>query len=225
MGEWLSYSLADFLMFDRETYFRLLGLYSAEIWPTQPIAAVVVLGLLVLTRRPNEGLGRMASAIVAAAWVFVAWAFFLGRYADINLAAPYFAGLFATEALLWTGYAVFGRPRFAWNEGSGGWAALGLMLFAVLVFPLLEHLSGRSWSGVQLFGLYPDPTALGTLGLLLMTSQPIRRLLAPLPLLWCAISGLTYLAMDAPIGLIGPAAALIAVAFMLRGPRPPQTPV
>jgi hypothetical protein len=58
-----------------------------------------------------------------------------------------------------------------------------------------------------------------------MTPQPIRWLLAPLPLLWCAISGLTYLAMEVPIGLVTPAVALIAVALMLRGSRPPPTQV
>jgi hypothetical protein len=225
MGEWLSYSLTDFLMFDRETYFRLLGLYNTEVWPAQPIAAATALVLLVLTRRPNEISGRLAPAILAVAWAFVARAFFLGHYADINLAAPYFAGGFAAQALLMAGFAVLGHLRFAWSGGSGGRAGLVLTLFAVLIFPVIELLSGRPLTGIQLFGLSPDPTAVGTLGLLLMTPQPIRWLLAPLPLLWCAISGLTYLAMEVPIGLVTPAVALIAVALMLRGSRPPPTQV
>ena len=42
----------------------------------------------------------MAGVLLAACWLWVAWAFLFSRYATINWAATWFAGLFAVQAVL-----------------------------------------------------------------------------------------------------------------------------
>ena len=72
-------------------------------------------------------------------------------------------------------------------------------------------IAGQPLAGVELFGVAPDPTALVTLGLLLLLPGGVRWLLALIPLAWTVVSGSTFLAMEIPLGLLTPAAALAGV--------------
>lgn len=221
MGELSSYTLSDFLMFSPEVYFRLYERYNEALWPAQLLAVVVGLALIGLTRTSGERRSRVAGVLVAAAWAWIAWGFLLRYYAEINLAAPYFAALFLLQALLLLLAAVTGELRSAWQAGAGGRAApvgLALFVFAMVILPLAGPLTGRAWASVELFALAPDPTAVGTLGILLMTRSNWRWWLAAIPLLWCLVSGVTYMAMDVPAGLLAPLAAFAAL--ILTIPRP-----
>jgi hypothetical protein len=75
MTDWLSYSLTDFLLFAPRTYYRLLALYNADLWPLH--LAVVAAGAAILViafcSRP-AWLGRVIAAILVAAWLLVATA-------------------------------------------------------------------------------------------------------------------------------------------------------
>lgn len=211
-----TYSLSDFLMFAPETYFRLYVLYNAAVWPAQVAAAALALAAIALTRRAGAWQGRLLSALIGGAWAVIAWWFFLGHYADINLLAPWLAALFAIQAVLMVGVGgAAGRLQLGWRASGTGLLGLGVVIFAVLVHPLIGLAAGRTWTGVELFGLAPDPTALGTLGLLLMTPWRQRWVLALLPLLWCILSGLTYLAMGVPHGLITPLMGVAAAGATL----------
>jgi hypothetical protein len=99
---------------------------------------------------------------------------------------------------------------------------IALVLFALAAQPLLGPLLGRTWSGVELFGIAPDPTVLATLGVLLSADR-IRFLLLAIPLAWCAIAGATLWAMQAPDALIMPAAGLLTLILAIckawRGKR------
>jgi hypothetical protein len=224
MTEWWTYRPADLLMFSPETYYRLFALYNADVWPAQFLAfaaGVAIRGLMV---GGPSWRGRIVAALLAAAWLPVAWAYFFERYATINLAAPYFAWGFAAQALLFVvGGVVAGRLSFDHTKSWVARAGLAVFVFALLLQPLIGPLAGRSWSGVELFGLAPDPTVLATLGVLLAADR-IRWELLPIPLLWCAVTGATLWTMGAPDALLMPAAALIALALaayrrLRRAPR------
>lgn len=211
MSQWWTYSLSDLLMFSAKTYYRLFELYNLAIWPAQLAAGAVGVAILACAARGGAASGRVAAALLAACWLWVAWAYHAERYATINSAAAYFAVGFAIEALLllWMGTGR-GRLALAPARGGAGRAALGLLLFAMLGYPLLAVASGRPWRQMEMFGVAPDPTALATLGLLLLTAR-IPWLLLPIPLLWCAISGATLRTMHAPDAWIAPLAALFAL--------------
>jgi hypothetical protein len=85
-----------------------------------------------------------------------------------------------------------------------------LLLFALLAYPLLGAISGRSWRQMEMFGVAPDPTAVATLGLLLLAAR-ITWLLLPIPLIWCAVSGATLWTMRSPEAWVAPLAALVAL--------------
>lgn len=208
---WSTYTLADLLMFSPRTYYRLFELYNTGIWPGHLISAVASLAILACTLRPGTAGARITAGLLAACWLWVAWAFLLTRYAPVNWAANYFALAFAIEALLllWVG-TVHGRLRFPAARNPIARAALGIFAFGLFAYPLLAPASGRPWRQLEMFGLAPDPTAVATLGLLAFASRtPV--LLLPVPLLWCAVSGATLFTMHAPDAWVAPAAALLTL--------------
>lgn len=216
MSEWWTYGLSDLLLFSPSTYYRLLERYNLAVWPAQPIFLALGLALPFLLRR-----GRMAAAILAAAWLWVAWKFHLRHYAGINWAADYFAAAFFVEAalLVWVGVIRKElRPRL---PGHGiELAAIGIYLLALLAWPAIAPVEGRPWPQAEVFGAAPDPTAVATLAIALLGSPPARWLLLPIPLLWCAVGGATLWAMQAPHAFALPlAAALTLVLAFVPGRR------
>jgi hypothetical protein len=198
MSEWWTYRLSDFLLFSPRTYYRLFELYNEAIWPGQVLAAAAGLATLALLLRPTAWSGRIVAAVLAACWLWVAWAFLFTRYATINWAAPAFAAVFAFEALLLALAGVIGgRLKFA--AAGRGLRRVGVAVFvlALILLPLLGPLYGRPWSQVELFGIAPDPTAIGTIGVLLAADR-IRPTLLVIPFAWCAVTGATLWTMGAP---------------------------
>ena len=140
MSEWWTYSLTNFLLFSPRTYYRLFELYNAEVWPLQLVTLALGIAIAFLVWRPRPWSGRAIAAILAALWLFVAWAYLLERYDTINWAARYFAIAFVLQAalLVWTGvirnrlglrlYAIARRIGFA------------LLLYALAIQPLIAPL-------------------------------------------------------------------------------------
>jgi hypothetical protein len=211
MSEWSSYSLSDFLMFSAKTYYRMFELYNLAIWPAQLVALLAALATLACVARGGVPAGRVAAALLAACWLWVAWAFHAQRYAAINSAGAHFGIAFALQALLllWFG-SVRGRFAITHVRAAIRRPALGVVAFALLGYPMLVAIGGRSWKQMEFFGVAPDPTALATLGLLAL-ARPGHWLLWPIPLLWCAVTGATLWTMHAPDFWVAPLMALVAL--------------
>lgn len=221
MDEWVSYSLSDLLLFSPFSYFRLYELSNESLWPWQVPLLLMAIGCAWFIRRANL---RSAWLLLATLWAFVAWWFFHLHYGQIYPAAGGFGVLFGIEAALlllivFGGQHWFGEPQTD-PIGRIGWI---LFFYALLFHPLSTVLMGRPGSGVELFGIAPDPTALGTLGLLLSRRGWVSGALAAIPLLWLLISSLTHLAMENPYGLIAPLMGCTAVVItaLVRRMIPP----
>jgi hypothetical protein len=204
MTEWWTYRLSDFLLFAPATYQRLFELYNTETWPALLVALAASILLTVLA---VAGHGRAAAALLAVGWLWVAWAFHWQRYSTINWAAQYFAVAFAVQAALLAWAALRDSLQLSTWHGVRRRIGFGVLIAAIVLWPLLAPLSGQPWNRAELAGMAPDPTAAATIGILLAASQP-RWLLAALPVLWCLVSALTLWAMDAAQAVVPLAAAL-----------------
>ncbi len=212
MSEWWTYSPSDFLLFSSRTYYRLFELYNADIWPAQVLTLVLGIVILGLLRNPHAWQGRLVAAILAACWIWVAWAYHWQRYATINWAATYFAAAFGGEALLLIGTGVI-RNGLAFNPVStvAHRFGLGVFLFALVLQPFIGPLLGREWLQMEIFGAAPDPTVMATLGILLLVARRVPWELLIIPLLWCVSSGAVAWTMGAPDALVMPLAALLVL--------------
>jgi hypothetical protein len=222
MPEWWTYGLSDFLLFSPRTYYRLLQHHNEALWPAQVFSVGLGLWILLLLRRPSPSRSRTISAILAALWAWVGWAFLGQRYATINWAASYAVPLFALEALLF-GWDAARRPHiYRPSREAGGVVGISLLVLSLAIYPLLSALFGRPWRQAEVFGITPDPTALGTLGLLMLTERPWS--LMVVPMLWCLLSGATLLAMGSPEAWIHLPAPLMAVGAIAWRRRQQTTP-
>lgn len=214
MSEWWTYRLSDFLMFAPRTYYRLFELFNAEIWPLQVASLALGVAVLFLAWRGGDTDGRVVCAVLALLWLFVAWAYHWQRYATINWGAVYYAAGFALEGLLLGVAAVRGiaiaRPHRAVHLVAALLAVTG-----VIVYPIVAPLSGRPWTQAELFGIAPDPTAIATLGILLLTTGPFTGLLMLPPLAWCALTAATLWTMESAEAVIPAAAGIAALLVAL----------
>ena len=210
MSEWWTYQLSDFLLFSPRVYWRMFELLNEALWPMQ--AATLAIGLaamLLAILRPRRH-ERIIAILLAILWAFVGICFFWQRYATINWAAVYVAPVFALEALLFLILGGMNRLPFD-QRGLPRIAGLALIAFALAAYPLLAPLSGRPWAEAEIFGIAPDPTAIGTLGFLLLARSRAPLVLLPIPVLWCLASGGTLRAMDEVQAWVPLALALSAV--------------
>ena len=208
MSEWWKYTLSDFLLFSPRTYYRMIERYNAAVWPGQLATLALGVVILLLLYRPARERRRIIAGIVAVLWAFVAAAFLWKRYATINWAATYFAGMFAIQA------ALLVRPTCRPSRDVAGILGVALFVSSLALYPLLAPLLGRGWRQSEIFGVAPDPTVLATLGLLLMAEGPPRWWTLAVPLIWCLVSGATLWAMGSPEAWI-----LVLAAILVMGAR------
>jgi Family of unknown function (DUF6064) len=215
MPEWWTYSLSDFLLFSPRTYYRLIERHNTAVWPVQLVALALGIAVAALLRSPSPARGRAVAGILAVVWGWVGWSFVARRYATINWAASYLAWLFAAEVLLlgWLGVAA-GRLRFGWRGDAAALLGGALVTASLALYPLVAPAVGRGWAQAEVFGIMPDPTAIATVGLLLTSQGPpgSRWALMAAPLLWCALSGATLLAMRSPEAWLVLSALGVAIA-------------
>ena len=204
MSEWWTYSLSDFLMFSSRSYYRLFALYNEALWPAHLLAiavGVVVIGCIAVAQHKTY---RIAALVMAISWAWVAWAYHLERYADINTAGPYFAAAFALQAVLLC-FAALRPPVTAPSRAAqllGSWFAA----LAVLVYPLLALANDREWLQAEVFGMAPDPTVVATLAVLL--AWRVHWHLWLIPVAWCLASGATLMELGVGHAWLLPTLAL-----------------
>lgn len=245
MDAWWSYRPSDLLMFSPAIYWRLFESLNRQAWPfvAALLASVVLVGVWwarsagsVQTRddaravsvqtihHARAGSARGAAALMALAWLGVAWAFFWQRFATINSAAETFAGMFLVQAF---GFGLLAlSPGLRWASALSLRTVCGHALgaWAVIGHPALALLLGRPMLQAEWLGLAPDPTALVALALLLLLDAPmhpftraLQRALWLLPLLWCAITSLTLWTLgEAQAGVVLALAGVALGAAALR---------
>ena len=97
---------------------------------------------------------------------------------------------------------------------------------ALLLYPLQALVAGRPLVQAEVFGFAPDPTAIGSLGLLLCADARgrfARGLLGALQgvaVAWCVVSAATLWTMASQQGWVPLIAAVIALAVRWHWPHP-----
>ena len=197
------------LPFTADVLFSNFGQYNRALWPLPVLAWLLALAAILLTLRPVRSGDRVIAGLLAAGWLWIGYGYHYLQFAAINFAAPVYAVFFVLQGLLlaWTGVARRGLA-FHFHADAFGWAGLALALAATLGWPLADLLTGHGWESVRLVGLAPGPTAVFTLGLLLLTDGPTPLRLTLIPLLWTFVAGATAWVLAIHQDLVQPAAAL-----------------
>jgi hypothetical protein len=200
MSEWLTYDPRDFLLFSQTTYWRLFERVNDSYWPFQIVVCLLIAGLLA-----GAFVWRHASnllfGLLCLGWAAVAMTF-LPVYAEINWAVAYVVPGFWLQAACLGLVACFGMGSCIREPEElrdlRGLAGVGIVVIALIVWPSLALIFRQSVGSAEVFGFAPDPTALVTLGILIVFGRrwPVV-LLGLAPVIWCLISASTLFTMGA----------------------------
>ena len=157
--------------------------------------------------------------ILAAAWAWTGAVFHGRTFAAIDFMAPVYAGLFLLQALLLVRSGVL-RGRIAPRGGFAalglpGWAGLALLAYAIAGYPLLAAVVGDGVASIPVVGLAPGPTAVLTLGMLVLADGRTPLHLALVPVLWSLIAGATAWTLGVPEDLVLPLFGLGSLALII----------
>ena len=223
MGEWWTYRPSDFLMFAPDTYWRLFELHNAAWWPAPAMLTLAGIAWLAWAARGGAAAPRAGAAGLALAWALAGTAFVLGRYAQVNWAATALATLPLAASLLLGLLAARTDLRAAAGSARRR-AGLLLVAWALAAHPLLAWAAGRPPAQAEVVGLAPDPTAIATLGLLLLARGPsaatrrLGRAAWTAGAGWCAISAATLWTLGSAQAAVPLAALAVAWAATRGGP-------
>jgi hypothetical protein len=206
MSGWTSYTLQDFIPFTADIYFRLIERMSETFWPLHLLTLALGVATLWLALK---NLTRLAALLIAPVWAFVAFAFFIQRYAELNWAGGYIGYFFLAQAILLLLIAMTGIGLDnAIRKRPSVVIGIVIVLVGLIGLPFIAPLTGGSWLQAEVFGIHPDPTVITTLGLALILFRGWSLwLMAIIPVLWLLISGLT-------LWVLGEIAAIVVFAVL-----------
>lgn len=199
----------------------MVAAYNVSHWPAAVLAYVLALSVtVVLLRRKGEEQGRRSGRVIGAllvvAWVWNGVFFHFGTFASINFLAPLYGSLFVLQSLLFAIAAII-RGRFVtgWSEDVFAWCGLGLIVYAMVAYPVFSLLWRDSLNSTTVVGVAPSPTALFTLGVLLLGAGRACLHLSVLPVAWLFVAGFTAWEIgrteDMPLPLLGVGAIVLLV--------------
>lgn len=84
MHPWWTYRLSDLLLFTRDTYYRMIALNNQAVWPVQMIALLLGVAMIVSILRRSRWQRRAVPVVLAAFWIWIAWAYHLRYFTPIN---------------------------------------------------------------------------------------------------------------------------------------------
>lgn len=205
--------------FDAEVLASSYARYNAAVWPAQAVALALALAALWLAVVPRPWSGRAIGALLAAGWLWCGLVFHLDHFARLDFMAPVYGWAFVLEAVLLLALMTLRGVPLAFVPDPAGFTGLALAAGALLGLPLISGLGEAGFASARVLGVAPGPTALFTLGLLMMTPGRGRWLLMVLPLLWCGVAGGQAWALNIAEAWPLPVLGLLALAVSLLPSR------
>lgn len=205
------------LPFDADVLASLVAQYNGAWFPAPVVALLLGLAVVGLAWRP--GGGRAAALILAVGWAWSGITFHLGSFAELNFMAPTYAGAFLVQALVLAWLGLRRRLDIGPPVDATGRIGLGLALVALLAWPLLSLTSAYGLLAAEVAGTAPDPTALLTLGVLLMVRGRIRWLAAVIPAVWTLVGGATAWVLGSEVQALQMLAGPLAIALIFQRNR------
>jgi hypothetical protein len=196
--------------FTVEAFLAVFAAYNAAIWPIHFVAyglgAVVVWALFA----PAQGRMRLALAALAVLWAVTGIGYHLMFFARINPIAPVFAAFFVVQAGLFAASAAWPADlRFRLARDFRSAAGLGVIIYAVAIYPVLGIWAGHGLMAGPMFGVAPCPTTIFTIGILLIAQGRWVLWLSVIPILWSLIGLAAALQLGIPEDLAMPLAGCV----------------
>ena len=206
------------LSLDLDQTMSVFGAYNPAIWPMQVFAYLAGLVALYSATKQTRFSNNIACGILTFFWMWTGAVFCVFFWAPTYPAAYAFGILFIAQSFVFLLNA--SKPTLSFKSQRNSFTLIGWLFiaYAMVGYPLAGHLLGHIYPRSLPFGLVPCPTAVFTLGLLMLTDKNVPRYVLVIPAIWsiCAIvpvvSGIYE---DAGLILAG----LVCIPLLLRRNR------
>jgi len=196
------------LPFTTDEFFGVFARYNEAVWPMQMVLLALAGTAALLAATRWRWAGAVVSAVLAFLWCWLAIAYHISFFTDINPLAWGFAlvSLMGAGTFLWFGtirrQLVFGGVTL-WRAVAGSL----LIAFSLARYPVWSYQAGHPYPYLPTFGL-PCPTTLFTVGILAFMKRPYPRSILVVPVFWSLIGSVAAFQLDVvqDMALIGSAA-------------------
>jgi hypothetical protein len=177
-----------------EQLLEVFATYNPRVWPMQFVAYLLGVAAFYLAVRKTAFSARGIPGILAFFWLWVALLFWLSSVLQGFAPGYFFVAIFMIQGLFFVWYAIRSRLHFGFQTGLTTWTGLGIMLYALVGYPLVGMLVGHTYPRMSPFGLTPCPVVTFTFGLLLLTEQKVPKGILILPFLY-ALTGFVWMSI------------------------------
>jgi hypothetical protein len=204
--------------FSEQAFLMLFASYNQAIFPLQLVAYLLGGAAAAAAFRGSPKAKLLVPAILGLMWLWMGVAYHLTFFTRINPAAILFGIAYLVQGGLFL-LALRAPLHFAFDGTLRSVSGLVFVLYAMVIYPLLNLQLGHSYPQMPVFGVAPCPTTIFSLGLLLWVRSRVPWWLLPIPLLWSLIgaSAALQLGMVEDSGLA--LAALLSAPLLLRHNR------
>ncbi len=204
-----------FESFTLERFLTYATAYNLELYPVQylmlGLGLIAILMLIFRTKYSN----RCISAILAFFYGWIGIQFYMIYFREFMPMPFVFGILFITQAIIFIlEGSIRNRINFGFKVDLYGLTGAFLIFYAIFGYQALEYIFGRGYPEILSFGLFPCPTVIFSLGILLWTDKKFPRYILIVPLIH-ALSGFIPAFMIGIIEDIGLIISGLLVLFLL----------
>jgi hypothetical protein len=157
-----------------ERFLDYASRYNQDFYPAQYLMLGLAGIAVILTFFPVHRFSRYISFILGFFYGWIGWQFYLVYFKEYMPIPVVFAILFLSQAFLFILEGTLrNRIIFSFKADLHGLAGSLLIFYAVFGYQALEYLFGRGYPQILSFGMFPCPTVIFTLGILLWTTKKI----------------------------------------------------
>ncbi len=187
-----------------EQFLELITGYNQAVWPMHIVAYILGIAALVFAIKETKYSSKITSAILAFFWLWGGIVFsimFVSKIWKLNIGSGI---LFIIQAILFLLLGVFkSNLQFRFRSDVYGVIGIIFIAYAIIGYPIIEFLLGRSYSQFINIGVVPSPTAVFTFGLLLWMTKKLPKYFLIIPFI-LAIDGILAIPLGVyeDIGLV-----------------------
>ena len=179
-------------MFESLTLERFLDYasrYNLDLYPAQylmlGLGFIAILTVFFRTKHSS----RFISAILAFFYGWIGIQFYIVYFKEFMPMPFFFATLFIAQALIFIlEGTVRNRISFRFKADLYGLIGALLIFYGIFGYQALEYILGRGYPKILSFGMFPCPTVIFSLGILLWTGKKFPSYILIIPLIH-ALSG------------------------------------
>lgn len=191
-----------------DDFYAMFAAYNQAVWPMPIVMYVLALAAFIFSLQKRQGNNAVVLYILSFFWLWNAVVFSLLYFSRFSSMFYMSALLFIFQAivLFLNGSSLAVKPRlsFKLQNNFKTWAGMIFIMYALILYPIIGWAASHAYPAGPIFGTAPCPSAIFTVGMLLLAEKKISKILLIIPVIWGFAGFLPVLIYDvyADIGLI-----------------------